>query len=188
MNDEQWRAIVECDPSCDGRFFYGVLTTGIFCKPSCKSRTPKREHVRIFASADEALRAGLRPCKRCQPHRADWRSPDEELALRVKQLIADCFPEPLTLGEIASRLHVSPYYLQRCFTRLMNCSPAQYLVHTRIEAAKRLLAETRLSIAEVAMQVGFRTRAYFAHVFHKQTKQTPTQYRTCAERNEQEWP
>ncbi|MGG1661780.1 bifunctional transcriptional activator/DNA repair enzyme AdaA [Brevibacillus sp. NRS-1366] len=177
MNEEHWQAIVSCDDSYDGRFWYGVLTTGIFCRPSCKSRVPKQENIRLFATTEEAEKIGLRPCKRCQPQSVQWRPPDEELALRVERLIDECYQEPLNLTEIASRLFVSPYYMQRSFTRLKSCSPSQYLSQKRVEAAKRLLTETSNSVTDIAMQVGFRTSAYFAQVFHKLTGQTPTQYR-----------
>ncbi|USG64197.1 helix-turn-helix domain-containing protein [Brevibacillus ruminantium] len=177
MNEEIWRAVVECDPAYDGKFYYGVLTTGIFCKPSCKSRTPKREHVRIFATLDEAQRTGLRPCKRCQPHKTGWQSADEELTQRAEQLISECYTEPLTLREMAARLFISPYYLLRCFRRLRDCSPGQYLIRKRLEAARELLRGTSLSVAQVAHQVGFRNSAHFSHVFHQEMKQTPTEFR-----------
>jgi len=67
MTDDMWKAIVECDSSYDGTFYYGLRTTKIFCKPSCKSKTPNRENVGIFATPENARRAGLRPCKRCRP-------------------------------------------------------------------------------------------------------------------------
>ncbi|WP_289135042.1 bifunctional transcriptional activator/DNA repair enzyme AdaA [uncultured Brevibacillus sp.] len=178
MNEEYWQAIVSCDNAYDGQFWYGVLTTGIFCRPSCKSRVPKKENIRIFANTAEPESIGLRPCKRCQPHLQHWRPADEELANRVEQLIDKCYQEPLTLQEIASRLFVSPYYLQRSFTRLKLCSPTQYLSQKRVDAAKELLTETTSSVTDIAMQVGFRTSAYFAQVFHKVTGQTPTQYRS----------
>ena len=65
--EEKYRAIAACDAACDGLFYYGVVTTGIYCRPSCPSRTPKRENLRFFASREEAEAAGFRPCKRCRP-------------------------------------------------------------------------------------------------------------------------
>lgn len=177
MNEEHWQAIVSCDDAYDGRFWYGVLTTGIFCRPSCKSRVPKQENIRLFTAIEEAEKIGLRPCKRCQPQSVHWRPADEELAHRVEKLIDECYQEPLTLQEIASRLFVSPFYLQRSFTRLKKCSPNQYLSQKRVDVAKDLLTESTGSVTEIAMQVGFRTSAYFAQVFQKLTGQSPTQYR-----------
>ncbi|MCL6516648.1 Ada metal-binding domain-containing protein [Alicyclobacillus sp.] len=67
MPEDLWHAIVNCDVAYDGRFYYGVVSTGVFCRPSCRSKTPKREHVRIFLTTGEARAAGFRPCKRCKP-------------------------------------------------------------------------------------------------------------------------
>ncbi|MFC4075708.1 Ada metal-binding domain-containing protein [Salinithrix halophila] len=69
--DEMVNAIFACDPSYDGRFWYGVQTTGVFCRPSCRSPHPKRENLHFFNSPDEARKAGFRPCKRCQPEQAE---------------------------------------------------------------------------------------------------------------------
>jgi AraC family transcriptional regulator of adaptative response / methylphosphotriester-DNA alkyltransferase methyltransferase len=177
MKEEFWRAIVECDPRYDGHMYYGLLTTGIFCKPSCKSRTPKRENVRIFYTPEEAKNAGLRPCKRCRPDDVSQRSFDKELAERLTQLIDECYHEPLTLQEMASRLFVSPFYLQKCFSRIKHMSPAKYLTLKRVECAKHLLAESQETITSIALQVGFRSSAHFSSVFHKETGHSPTGYR-----------
>ncbi|MFC4769110.1 amino acid permease [Effusibacillus consociatus] len=139
MQDELWKAIISCDKRYDGQFFYGVLTTGIFCRPSCKSRTPKREHVRIFSTTEDARTAGLRPCKRCNPEVHNWNGSDEELVVRAKNLIESCFHEPLTLTGLSMKLHVSPYYFHRTFRRTTGKTPAQHLVSRRIDAAKLLL-------------------------------------------------
>ncbi|UFJ40756.1 helix-turn-helix domain-containing protein [Brevibacillus humidisoli] len=177
MNDWMWRAIASCDPAYDGQFYYGLVTTGVFCRPSCRSRTPKRDHVRIFYHPDEARQSGLRPCKRCRPEELDWRSPEEELAKKLVGLITDCYHETLTLADMSQRLFVSPFYLQRCFTRVMKMSPGQYLRKTRIEAAKQLLTTTDTTITEIAQQVGFHSSAHFSSVFHRETSCTPTEYR-----------
>ena len=76
VSNEQWRAIVGNDPSYDGQFYYAVKTTGIFCRPSCKSRPPNRENIGFFLTAEQALAAQFRPCKRCKP--TGQRLPDEE--------------------------------------------------------------------------------------------------------------
>ncbi|MCL6516792.1 Ada metal-binding domain-containing protein [Alicyclobacillus sp.] len=76
VNDAQWRAIVNCDAAFDGQFFYGVTSTGVFCRPSCRSRTPRRENVRIFHSNREAQAAGFRPCKHCHPETLHFEATD----------------------------------------------------------------------------------------------------------------
>ncbi len=184
MNDELWQAIVECDHKYDGQYYYGLRTTGIFCKPSCKSRTPKREHVKIFTTPHDARNAGLRPCKRCRPEELHWRSSDEELARKAADLITSRYTEPLTLNEIASSLFVSPYYLQRSFKRVMTISPGKFLTMKRMEAAKRLLVETRESVTNIALQIGFRSGAHFSFVFHKETGWKPTEFRNLYEKQQ----
>nr|WP_275589134.1 Ada metal-binding domain-containing protein [Paenibacillus sacheonensis] len=175
VTDENWNAIVDCDAEQDGRFYYSVSTTGIFCRPSCKSRTPRREHVRIFASSAEALGAGFRPCKRCKPD--GLKLPDEEWTDAVAEAIRKQYGDRLTLNALAEQQHVSPYHLQRTFKRLRRISPAAYLLQVRIEAAKTLLRATALSVAEIGDEVGISNPAHFAAVFHKAAGVTPSQYR-----------
>lgn len=178
--DKEWEAIVGCDAGEDGRFYYGVSTTGIFCRPSCKSRTPNREHVRIFDTAAAAQAEGLRPCKRCRPD--GLRLPDEEWAESIAAVIRRQHPERLTLRTLAEQQHASPYHLQRTFKRVRGMSPAEYLLRVRVEAAMTLLNESRLSIAEIGERVGMPSAAHFASAFRKITGQAPTQYRQEAER------
>ncbi|WP_442870390.1 Ada metal-binding domain-containing protein [Aneurinibacillus sp. Ricciae_BoGa-3] len=80
MKAEFWQAIVDCDQDYDGEFYYGVLTTGIFCRPSCKSRLPKINNVKLFQSIEDAENEGFRPCKRCRPQLLVNRSSAEELS------------------------------------------------------------------------------------------------------------
>ncbi|PYI56566.1 bifunctional transcriptional activator/DNA repair enzyme AdaA [Paenibacillus flagellatus] len=177
MNDEQWRAIVECDPAYDGVFYYGLSTTGIFCKPSCKSRTPKRDNVSVYPDNAAPLKDGLRPCKRCRPDAENGPTFEEELAERAARLVRERFREPLSLTAIADELYVSPFHLQKRFTKVMGMSPSKYLTLTRLEAAKSMLAETGDSVTAVALSCGFRSSAYFSAVFLKEIGMTPTAYR-----------
>jgi AraC family transcriptional regulator of adaptative response / methylphosphotriester-DNA alkyltransferase methyltransferase len=177
MTEEFWAAIVSCDSRYDGRFYYGLRTTGVFCKPSCKSKTPKRENVGIYATPDEARKAGLRPCKRCRPEESGWRSHEEELAMRVVDLISRHFHQPLSLQEIAARLFVSPFYLQRCFQRVMRKSPSRFLLEMRLKEAKRLLQNTPDSITDIAWRVGFQSSSHFSAVFRREIGVSPSGYR-----------
>ncbi len=177
MNEHIWQAIVACDPAYDGRVYYGLLTTGIFCKPSCKSKTPNKQNVRIYSSPEEAQRDGLRPCKRCRPDKPIHHSPDVELVEQLTRLIHERYHDSLTLSEMAAHLYISPFYLQKCFTRIMNMSPANYLKAIRVQAAKAMLAETKMSMTSIAHAVGFQNSAYFSSVFQKATGYAPTAYR-----------
>ncbi|RAP78317.1 bifunctional transcriptional activator/DNA repair enzyme AdaA [Paenibacillus montanisoli] len=183
MTNEMWRAIEACDAAYDGKFFYGVRTTGIFCRPSCKSRTPLQEHVRIFSSTDAALADQYRPCKRCKP--GGLKLPDEEWVDAIAAIMEARYAEQLTLAKLAELSHASPYHMQRMFKRLKGASPAAYLQRVRIEAAKRLLRSSESPISEIGSQVGYPNAAHFATVFQKESGCSPTTYR-MAVRNDTE--
>lgn len=175
MNEEQWQAVVDCDAAYDGAFFYAVASTGIFCRPSCRSRTPSRSNVSAFANREEALAAGYRPCKRCKPD--ELVMPVEAWVDRIAAWIERRYAEPFTLGTLAEEMHGSPYHLQRTFKHYRGVTPAQYATKLRVERAKALLAETERSVSDVAAAVGIANAAYFATVFQSQTGLSPTQYR-----------
>ena len=175
MNEEQWDAIVRCDASQDGVFFYAVATTRIFCRPSCRSRTPDRRNVTTFANAQQALAAGYRPCKRCKPD--ELAMPGEAWVDRIAAWIERRYAEPFTLRKLAEELHGSPYHLQRTFKQLRGVTPAQYATRLRVERATTLLRTTKLPIADIGAAVGIANAAYFATVFHGQTGLSPSQYR-----------
>lgn len=179
MQAEQWQAIVDCDASYDGTFFYAVLTTGIFCRPSCKSRTPKPGNVKVFDRAADAMAANFRACKRCRPDQLQL--PLEELAQRVLQLVESRYAEPLSLPVMASELHVSPYHLHRVFKRVTGKTPAEQLLATRLERAKQLLAETDKSVTEISAAVGFANMGHFSTVFQKHVGMSPSVYRAQVE-------
>jgi AraC family transcriptional regulator of adaptative response / methylphosphotriester-DNA alkyltransferase methyltransferase len=180
MNDEIWRAIVECDPIYDGQVCYALRTTGIYCKPSCKSRTPNRENVKIYLDPDTPARDGYRPCKRCRPQEPTSKTFDEELALKVTDLIDEHYQQPLSLSDMAARLYVSPFYLQKMFKKHLSISPSRYLLTRRLKAAKGLLTATGESITRIAQMSGFPNSAYFSAVFHKEVGQSPSVYRQMA--------
>lgn len=182
MNQETWEAIINCDPAYDGTFFYGVDTTGIFCRPSCRSKKPKKENIRVFKTIDEAVSAGFRPCKRCRPEQIRW--PDEDLARHVVEIIEKRYREPLTLPHLAGMLHISPYHLHRTFKRIVGQTPAAYLRASRLKAAEKLLVETEYTITDIAAAVGFSNAAHFSTVFQKQYGLPPSAYRSQCQRHE----
>lgn len=175
MQEQYWQAVEHNDASYDGTFYYAVTTTGIFCRPSCKSRVPKREHVRFFPDRQSALAADYRPCKRCRPDGV--RLPDEEWASELTDYIDEHYAEPLTLGSLAERFYASPSHLQRTFKKIKGVSPLLYVQDVRVEAAKQALMATDVPVHRIGEQVGMANAAYFATVFHKKTGATPTEYR-----------
>jgi AraC family transcriptional regulator, regulatory protein of adaptative response / methylphosphotriester-DNA alkyltransferase methyltransferase len=175
LTEERWQAIINNDSSYDDKFFYGVKTTGIFCRPSCKSRAPKFENVQVFLNAEHALAEHFRPCKRCKP--SGLRLPNEEWIGQITQYIDKHFNEPLTLESLADICHGSPYHLQRTFKLINGLTPTQYIQQTRITSAKHFLLATDKSINEVSMLVGIPNPAHFATLFKKITSHTPSEYR-----------
>ncbi|SFC71233.1 AraC family transcriptional regulator, regulatory protein of adaptative response / methylphosphotriester-DNA alkyltransferase methyltransferase [Bacillus sp. 491mf] len=175
VSDKQWQAIVNNDASYDGQFFYAVKTTGIFCRPSCKSRIPKRENIGFFENADQALAAHFRPCKRCKPTRK--RLPDEEWIAFITEYVDSHCDETLTLEVLALLSHGTPYHLHRTFKKIKGMTPVDYIQHVRIEKAKMLLTTFDDPIAEVGESVGLSNTPYFITLFKRKTGQTPEAYR-----------
>jgi len=120
-----WNAVRDRDAGRDGAFVYAVATTGIYCRPSCKSRRPRRENVRFFAAGEAAREAGYRACRRCRP---DDGGDDPQVALvrRVAAILDERTDAVPTLAELAAETGVSASHLQRVFTRIMGLSPRAY--------------------------------------------------------------
>lgn len=135
-SDSMWAAVLRRDRSFDGRFVTGVLTTGIYCRPSCAARHPSRANVRFFATGAEARAAGLRACKRCLP---DEVGRDEAAVLAAIDEIKATGGSP-TLDELAQLTGYSPSHFQRVFTCATGLSPAAYARALREERAKAALA------------------------------------------------
>jgi AraC family transcriptional regulator of adaptative response/methylated-DNA-[protein]-cysteine methyltransferase len=129
-----WAAFMRRDRTWDGRILGAVKTTGIYCKPSCPARRPKRENVEFFARSEEARGAGYRPCMRCKP---DEVGRDREAVAEALKLIAEA-EEPPSLAELAAGVGYAPHHFQRLFKRDLGVSPAEYargLRNRRTEAA-----------------------------------------------------
>lgn len=123
-----WRAVEIRDPAYEGNLYYGVRSTGIYCRPTCPSRRPRRNQVAFFPTWQAAEAAGFRACQRCQP-RAEHR-PAVEM-VRQAQRILEAADAPLSLDELSRRLGVSPYHLQRTFKSITGLSPRQYAAALR---------------------------------------------------------
>lgn len=184
LTDERWRAITENDAAYDGQFFYAVKTTGIFCRPSCKSRPPKKENITLFQDAAQALSAQYRPCKRCKPN--GQRLPDDEWIALVTAYMDKNYSESLTLDILATICHGSPYHLHRTFKRMKGITPLEYLQLTRINHAKEKLISTEISVSDVGASVGLSNAPYFITLFKKMTSHTPASYRQLHNPNRKE--
>src|SRR5688500_14734105 len=129
--DWRWHAIQTRSPSFDGVFYFAVLTTGVFCRPSCSSRRPKRENVRFFVTTNEAERAGFRPCLRCKPTQELAAGPGATLVAKAFEfLLGDDIP---TIDDLATQLGVSSGHLQKTFKAVLGLSPKEVTDMMRID-------------------------------------------------------
>jgi len=179
-HNELYAAVTARDTAYDGMYIMGVCTTGICCRLSCRSRTPKPDHIVFYAGVREAIADGFRPCKRCRPESGGALNPELALVAEAKRLIGQRLAQPFTLAELAAKLNLSPFHLQRVFTKACSQSPAQYALEQRIGEARRLLAHSQEPIAGIARQVGFRSASYFAAAFQRVTGLSPSAYREQA--------
>jgi AraC family transcriptional regulator, regulatory protein of adaptative response / methylphosphotriester-DNA alkyltransferase methyltransferase len=175
LTEENWQAILNNDAAYNDTFFYAVKTTGIFCRPSCKSKAPKKENVLIFQHANQAIAAKFRPCKRCKP--TGQRLPDDTWVEQISHFIENNYNQKLTLQFLADICHGSPYHLQRTFKRIKGLTPMEFVQQTRIKKAVGLLIGTNHAITDIATMVGIPNTAYFITLFKKKTGHTPAEYR-----------
>jgi len=184
--DACYLALKARDARFDGRFFIGVTSTGIYCRPVCKVRMPRRENCRFFAHAAQAESAGFRPCLRCRPelapHSVVWSIQDASyiLAHQAARLLDE--PEawdgaPLSVEQLAARLGVSDRHVRRIFEAQFGVSPVQYLQTRRLLTAKQLLADTDLPITQVALVSGYSSVRRFNAAFVEHYGLNPTRLR-----------
>jgi AraC family transcriptional regulator, regulatory protein of adaptative response / methylated-DNA-[protein]-cysteine methyltransferase len=134
-----WQSVLARDGEADGAFVYAVRTTGIYCRPTCPSRRPRRENVVFFALPEAAEHAGFRACRRCHPEQAAIRDPQVEVVQRVCRAIAVNPEKPPTLASLSAEVGLSPFHMQRTFKRVMGISPRQYADACRMDRLKNEL-------------------------------------------------
>lgn len=194
-DDARYRALCSHDARFDGRLFVGVTSTGIYCRPVCRVRTPRRENCRFFDHAAQAEQAGFRPCLRCRPELAPlqrhWSGEDAGaiLAQQAARWLddpqhwsADEAAQDPTLERLAARLGVSSRHVRRVFEAHLGVSPLQYLLTRKLLTAKQLLADTRLPVAQVAQSSGFASLRRFNAVIADHYALNPTQMRASGDR------
>ncbi|RYF42722.1 MAG: DNA-3-methyladenine glycosylase 2 family protein [Comamonadaceae bacterium] len=193
--DACYLALKARDARFDGRFFIGVTSTGIYCRPVCKVRMPRRENCRFFGLAAQAENEGFRPCLRCRPelapHSLTWSIQDASaiLAHQAARLLDEPeawedwtpsgemdSPGP-TVAKLAARLGVSDRHVRRIFEAQFGVSPVQYLQTRRLLTAKQLLADTDLPITQVALVAGYASVRRFNAAFAEHYGLNPTQLR-----------
>jgi AraC family transcriptional regulator of adaptative response / DNA-3-methyladenine glycosylase II len=191
--DACYLALKARDARFDGSFFTGVTSTGIYCRPVCRVRTPRRENCRFFAHAAQAENAGFRPCLRCRPELAPqalrWSLQDASAVLA--QQAARLLDEPEAWGgeapsvdRLAQRLGISDRHLRRIFELQLGVTPMQYLQTRRLLSAKQLLADTTLPITQVALVSGFGSVRRFNAAFTEHYDLSPSALRRDGARRE----
>lgn len=177
------RARVSRDRRYDGRFFSGVRTTRIYCRPVCPVRPAQGKNVQFYPTAAAAEVAGFRPCLRCRPETAPF-SPawlgSRTTVQRAMRLIRDGALDRGGVDDLAARLGVGTRHLDRLFQRHIGASPLQVARTQRVQRAKRLLDQTRVPMIEVAARAGFASLRRFNAVFAEVYKRTPSDIRRLA--------
>jgi AraC family transcriptional regulator, regulatory protein of adaptative response / methylated-DNA-[protein]-cysteine methyltransferase len=172
--DSMRQAIAERDATYDGAFVYGVVTTGVYCKPSCASRRAKSENIRFFANPEAAEAAGLRACKRCRPRAQHDRT--SQLMRVLADYIERNADEPLSLKQLAEQAHLSPAHLQRTFKAMLGVSPKAYHDAARFRLLKSGLKAGK-SVMDSITEAGFQSTSRIYGHATRNLGMTPSAYR-----------
>jgi AraC family transcriptional regulator of adaptative response/methylated-DNA-[protein]-cysteine methyltransferase len=174
------RARLARDRAFDGLFFTGVRTTRVYCRPVCPVRPARSANVQFFGSAAAAERAGFRPCLRCRPETAPgspaWGGTATTVA-RGMRLIGEGFLDEASVTELADRLGVGPRHLLRLFLRHAGATPSEIAATRRVQAAKRLIDQTAMPLAEIAFAAGFGSVRRFNDAFGATYGRSPSSLR-----------
>ncbi len=173
-NEEKWKAVIENNVDSDGKFFYAVRTTKVFCRPSCKSKAPLRSNVNFFDNKQQAMDAGYRPCKRCRPDLLEF-CPSEKLTQNAKDVIDKYFADTDELKKQIQKLDVNKSYLNKLFLQAYGKTIAEYLRFIRIRKAKIMLLEGA-TVTESAFECGFESMSAFYSNFKKETGYPPKSF------------
>jgi AraC family transcriptional regulator, regulatory protein of adaptative response / DNA-3-methyladenine glycosylase II len=181
LDDEAcYAAMAAHDTRFDGRFFCGVSSTGIYCRPVCRVKVPKKENCTFFMNAAAAEAAGYRPCLRCRPEAAPGLAPVDStarLARAAAQLIEEGGSPSRTIPEAARILGITDRHLRRVFFAEYGVPPVRYLETHRLLLAKSLLSDTQLTVTDAAMAAGFGSIRRFNDAFKKHYRLTPSSLR-----------
>lgn len=151
-DDQCWQSVLARDPNADGEFVFAVRTTGIFCRPSCRARHALRENVSFYANASEALAAGFRPCKRCQPEKANAQQHRLDKITHACRLLEQ--ETPVTLEALADQVVMSPFHLHRLFKATTGMTPKAWQQAWRARRLRESLAKGE-SVTTSILNAGF---------------------------------
>jgi AraC family transcriptional regulator of adaptative response/methylated-DNA-[protein]-cysteine methyltransferase len=173
---DRWRAVAGRDARADGTFFYSVMTTGVFCRPSCPSRRPRRENVRFHDTASAAQRDGFRPCRRCRPTEAGLDARHAALIASACRTM-DAADVPPTLAELAHAAGMSRFHFHRIFRSIAGVTPRAYAAAARARRVRDGLVRTA-TVTEAIYDAGFNSSGRFYAATDALLGMTPTSYRS----------
>lgn len=178
LDDARWNAVTNRDRRRDGEFVFGVSSTGVYCRPSCAARRPRRENVRFFSKPEDAERAGYRACLRCRPKSVAGN--EESAAVKaICRFIEQHLDEPLTLERLGKEFRQSPFHLQRRFKAAMGITPREYADSCRLRQLKRNL-QAGDSVTRAMYDAGYGSSSRLYERTSSQLGMTPDKYRRGA--------
>ena len=176
--DRRWQAVCARDPRLDGAFYFSVATTGVYCRPSCPARRPKRENVTFHATRSEAEAAGFRPCKRCKPDRPPLHELNREKVAQACRLIETAEVIP-SLKQLADAAGISAYHFHRIFKSVTGVTPKAYATAHRQKRLSERLRSSR-TVTEAIFASGFNSSAPFYTNAKEALGMTPSEFRAGA--------
>ena len=174
-SDPRWARIVARDRTADGHLWYSVLTTGVYCRPSCPSRSANPENVQLHDTVEEARATGFRPCKRCRPDGLSVDAENVAIVARACRLIEQSEEEP-SLTDLAEAVGRSPSYFHRRFKAVTGLTPKDYAAANRASKVREGLASGN-SVTEAIYDAGFNSSGRFYEKSTGMLGMTPSQYR-----------
>ncbi len=172
--DEYWQAVLARDWKCDRLFVYGVISTKIYCRPSCPSRKPHQKNVRFFPNCETAEKSGFRACLRCRPNQITA-EPHLRLIQQICDVIAIQLDNPPTLEDLAQKFDLSSYHLQRTFKRIVGVTPHQYIEALRLKQLKINL-KSGTNVANSLYAAGYNSSSNLYEKAATQLGMTPKKY------------
>jgi AraC family transcriptional regulator, regulatory protein of adaptative response / methylated-DNA-[protein]-cysteine methyltransferase len=177
-HNKWWEAVLARDANYDGEFFFAVASTGVYCRPSCAAKRPRRENVTFFRRPEEAEKAGYRACLRCRP-KAAGRSPQTETVRQICRFIEQHLDEPVTLERLGEEFGQSPFHLQRTFKKALGITPKAYADSCRMGLLKRNLQAGR-TVTNALYDAGYSSSSRLYERTASQLGMTPDKYRRGA--------
>jgi AraC family transcriptional regulator of adaptative response/methylated-DNA-[protein]-cysteine methyltransferase len=178
QDEQRWRAVTARDAARDGEFVFAVSTTGVYCRPSCAARRPRRENVQFFLSPEQAEEAGYRACLRCRPKSFSGNAQSDGVKT-ICRYIEQHLDEPLTLDRLGKEFHQSPFHLQRRFKAVLGITPREYADSCRLRLLKRNL-QSGDSVTRAMYDAGYGSSSRLYEKTASQLGMTPDKYRRGA--------